>query len=40
MPATTGRVRLGSDAPQRIVSLGKQVWVITAHRDRDPVSQG
>ena len=36
----TGRVRLGGDMPQTIVSVGKQVWVITETGDVIRVSQG
>jgi hypothetical protein len=35
----TGRVRLGSDEPQTIVPIGKQVWVITQRGDVIRVSQ-
>jgi hypothetical protein len=36
----TGRVRLGSDEPQTIVPIGKQVWVITGGGRRDPRQPG
>jgi ABC-type amino acid transport substrate-binding protein len=38
--AVTGRVAIGSDLPQTIVPIGKQVWVITEHADVVRVSQG
>jgi hypothetical protein len=36
----TGRVAIGSDQPQTIVPVGKQLWVITGRGDVIRVSQG